>query len=99
MKRFGGLNSVFVDRDGVINEEKVLPIKKYFNSIPGSIDGLILLTDVKYKLVIVTNHAGIARGHYKEEAMRDLHAYMLDSLKASGIKIEGVYFCPITPRV
>lgn len=72
--------------------------KKIFFFLPGSIEGLKLLTDAKYRLVIITNQAGIARGYYKEEAMHDLHAYMLDSLKKSGIKIDGVYFCPHHPE-
>lgn len=99
MKNFGGLNAVFVDRDGVINEEKgYVHQKKDFHFLPGSIEGLKLLTDAKYKLVIITNQAGIARGYYKEEAMHDLHSYMLDSLKTNGVRIDGVYFCPHHPE-
>jgi D-glycero-D-manno-heptose 1,7-bisphosphate phosphatase len=71
--------------------------KKTFNSIPGSIDGLKLLTDAEYKLVIVTNQAGIARGYYTEEAMQALHAYMLDSLKRVSVKVDRIYFCPHHP--
>ena len=75
MTDFSRLNSVFIDRDGVINEEKGYVHRvEDFHFLPGSLDGLKLLTDAKYKLVIVTNQAGIAKGYYPEKIVRDLHA-------------------------
>lgn len=48
MNSFGGLNAVFVDRDGVINEEKDYAHQKNdFHFFPGSIEGFKLLTDAK----------------------------------------------------
>ena len=89
---------VFLDRDGVIN--KKAPKAEYVTSwkdfifLPGAKAALALLTQHHYKIFIVTNQAGIARGLMTELDLEDIHACMEDALIKNDARIEGIYFCP-----
>tara|TARA_B100000900_G_scaffold415209_1_gene444249 strand:- start:1059 stop:1553 length:495 start_codon:yes stop_codon:yes gene_type:complete len=88
--------AVFLDRDGVINQE----IGKYVYKIEdfkfntGLFTALRLLQEYDYKLIIVTNQGGIAKGIYTHDELDELHNFMLEKLLEEGIKIDDVYFCP-----
>ena len=88
-------NCAFLDRDGVINFDK-----GYINSFSkikfrkGVIDGLRLLTREKYLIFIITNQAGIAKGHIKYKELIRLNSDLLIFLKKRGIKITKIKFCP-----
>ena len=60
----------------------------------GVVDGLKLLSEHGYLLVIVTNQSGIARGFYSEEDFLELHKKINQKLKKNGICIDGLYYCP-----
>lgn len=90
--------AAFVDRDGVINEEKNYVYRiDDFNFLPGVFDGLKLLRDAGYLLIVITNQSGIARGYYGERDLHDLHAYMRSQLGLQGIILDAVYYCPHHP--
>ncbi len=89
---------IFLDRDGVIN--KKAPRAEYvkswdeFEFIPGSIEALVLLVEHDYKIFIVTNQAGIARGAMTERNLKKIHANLEKELEKHNVKIEGIYYCP-----
>ncbi len=89
---------IFLDRDGVINKKasKADYIKKWseFEFLPGSIEAIRLLTLAKYKIFIITNQAGIARGMMNTKDLEDIHKRMLRELKNAGANISGIYWCP-----
>ena len=90
--------AVFLDRDGTINVEKDYLYKiEDFEFLPGVIEGLHLLQDAGYLLIIITNQSGIARGYYTEEDYHTLNNWMLRELKSKGISISAVYYCPHHP--
>lgn len=87
--------AIFLDRDGTINIDKNYMYKiEDFEFVENAVEGLKILFDLGYKLIIVTNQAGIGRGYYTEEDLEKLNKYMEDELIKSGIKIEKCYFCP-----
>lgn len=87
--------AIFLDRDGTINIDKNYMYKiEDFEFAEGAVEGLKILYDLGYKLIVVTNQAGIGRGYYTEEDLEKLNAYMEDRLSDAGIKIEKCYFCP-----
>ncbi len=91
--------AVFLDRDGTINVEKDYLYKiSDFEFLPGVIDALKLLQSAGYLLIIITNQSGIARGYYKEEDYENLNEWMLNELKAEGVNIDAVYYCPHHPE-
>ena len=89
----------FLDRDGVINYDKGY-ISSFSNIKfrPGVIKGLQLLTKKKHLIYIITNQAGIAKGHFKLKELLLLNKKLISFLKNKKIKINGIKFCPHHPK-
>lgn len=91
--------AVFLDRDGTINIDKEYLFRiEDFEFLPGAIDALKILQELGFKLIIITNQSGIARGYYTLEDYEKLNSWMLEKLKTQGIDITDVFFCPHHPR-
>ena len=88
----------FLDRDGVINFDygHVGTIDN-FHLIPHSINAMQSLMKLGYKIIIVTNQAGIAKGFYTEDDFHKLMNFMINRLKKYSIKISKYYYCPHHP--
>lgn len=87
--------AAFLDRDGVINKDKAYVSRwEDFELVPGAIQGMRLIQDAGYALVVVTNQSGLARGYYSEAQYQALTRQMLTTLKQAGVKLAGVYHCP-----
>jgi len=88
--------AVFLDRDGVINDGTLYYTYKtedfHFNE--GVFNGLKLLQDAGFLLIVITNQGGVAKGIYSIEDIELVHEFMLQKLSEHGIKIEKVYYCP-----
>ncbi|QFI38973.1 D-glycero-beta-D-manno-heptose 1,7-bisphosphate 7-phosphatase [Moritella marina ATCC 15381] len=91
--------AIFLDRDGVINQDKgyVSQIDD-FEFIDGSIEAMLLLKQHGYLLIVITNQSGIARGYYSEEEFMTLTEWMDWSLADRGVDLDGIYFCPHHPE-
>lgn len=90
--------AVFLDRDGTINVDKAYLSKiEDFEYLPGAIDGLRMLQEAGFILIILTNQSGIARGYYTEDDFQKLNEWMLHDLSKRGIEISKVYYCPHHP--
>ena len=74
--------AVFLDRDGTINVEKHYLYRiEDFVFLPGAVEGMKMLQDAGYYLVIITNQSGIARGYYSEKDFQVLNAWMIEQLR------------------
>lgn len=90
--------AVFLDRDGVINLETDYVHKvDEFYFIDGVFDACREMSKAGYRLIVITNQAGIARGYYTEDDFHQLTKWMLDIFRQQGIEIGGVYYCPHHP--
>ena len=90
---------VFLDRDGTLNFDNGHTHKiSDFKLIDGVNEALKNLQDNGYKLIIVTNQAGIGRGLFSEEDYLKFRNYMHGKLKERGILIFAEYFCPHHPE-
>lgn len=86
---------IFLDRDGTINIDKHYLYKiEDWEFIEGSIEGLQILQKLGFKLIVITNQSGIARGYYTENDAHIIFDYMIKELKKNGVIIEKVYYCP-----
>lgn len=87
------------DRDGTINVDTGhLHEPEKLELIPSTVDIMRGYSDdPDYKVVVVTNQAGIAKGLYTEADMRRLHRYMEDELERLGVHVDAWYFCPHHP--
>lgn len=94
----GGNKAVFLDRDGTINVEKHYLYKiEDFEYLEGALDALKTLSEMGFKLIIVTNQSGIARGYYSENDFKQLDDWMRKDLLDKGIIIADSYYCPHLP--
>ena len=89
------IDSIFLDRDGVINIDEGYTHKwSQFEFIDGVLEALKHLSDLKKNIIIVTNQSGIARGYYTEEEYMLMKKLMLEEMNEFGINILDVYHCP-----
>jgi D-glycero-D-manno-heptose 1,7-bisphosphate phosphatase len=91
-------SAIFFDRDGVINYDHGYVYKREdFDFIEGIFDVARHAHKLNYKLVVITNQAGIARGYYTEEQFHQLTAWMCQKFLVAGAPINRVYFSPYHP--
>ena len=90
---------IFLDRDGVINQEvKYLYKRKDFKFIDGIFEACKVFQLLGYKVIVVTNQSGVARGYYQEEDFHILTKWMLAQFNNRDIDILDVFFCPHGPK-
>ena len=90
---------IFLDRDGTINEEvNYLHRKEDLRILDGVPEAIRLWKAQGYKIVVVTNQAGVARGYYQESDVRALHAYMNELLRGQGAEVDHFFYCPHHPE-
>jgi D-glycero-D-manno-heptose 1,7-bisphosphate phosphatase len=89
--------AIFLDRDGVLNHDKVDYVYSIeeFKIFDGVAEALRLLKDAGYKLIIITNQSGIAKGIYSEKAVYDCFDYLQNE---TGNLIDDMFFCPHHPK-
>jgi len=91
--------AVFLDRDGVINKDVgYLDDFKKFKLLPNVINAIKLLKKFNFKIVIITNQSGVARGYFSEEQLNKIHEKMLKIIEKKGGKIDEIYYCPHHPE-
>ena len=88
----------FLDRDGVLNSKKIN--NGYIGSINdfrwslGAKQAIKYLKSNNFKVVIVSNQSGVARGYFKLKNVREIFKYMQIELKNVNTKFDKYYFCP-----
>jgi D-glycero-D-manno-heptose 1,7-bisphosphate phosphatase len=91
-------NVAFLDRDGVINSSRLnngyVGSLKHFRWVPGAIKAIKFLNEKNYKVVVVTNQSGVARGFFTIKDVKKIHSYIQKKLKENDAKIHAFYFCP-----
>ena len=90
--------AVFVDRDGTINRDvSYCSHPEDFELLPTVNEGIRLLNEHGFKVVVVTNQSGIARGYFTEEMLTRIHQKMRDDLAKDGASVDAIYYCPHHP--
>ena len=90
--------AIIIDRDGILNRKpkKGDYVKNWneFEWLPGAKTALVLLKQAGYKIIIVTNQAGIARGLMTEANLKEIHENMRREAEEAGAGIDALYYCP-----
>lgn len=90
--------ALFLDRDGVINVEKnYVYLIEDFEFVDGIFDLCACAQSLGFKLIVITNQAGIGRGYYTESDFGQLTRWMLEQFTCREICIDRVYHCPFHP--
>jgi len=92
---------VFLDRDGVINEypgdRNYVTSWREFKFLPGSIEGIKKLKKNGFKLFVISNQAGVAKGLYTLKDLEKIDKKMLARLKKDEAALDGIYYCTHHP--
>jgi D-glycero-D-manno-heptose 1,7-bisphosphate phosphatase len=91
--------ALFLDRDGVVNEEVgYLHQTKDVRFVDGIFPLCRTAARLGYRLIVVTNQSGIARGIYSEADFHALMEFMRGQLQAEGVELDAIYYCPFHPE-
>jgi D-glycero-D-manno-heptose 1,7-bisphosphate phosphatase len=90
---------LFLDRDGVLNEDQGY-VHRWadFRWIAGAREAVAAFNAAGWLVIVVTNQSGVGRGYYTEDDMHALHARMSEELAAAGGHIDAFYFAPQHPE-
>lgn len=87
--------AIFVDRDGTLNEEiEYLHEVEKFKLYPRVIGALKSLQDAGFRIVVITNQAGIGLGYFSKEDFYKVNKELLKAARKENLSIDRVYFCP-----
>jgi D-glycero-D-manno-heptose 1,7-bisphosphate phosphatase len=92
------MQTIFLDRDGVINRNRARGdyVKSWeeFQFLPGACDAIARLTKAGFRLLVITNQACIAQGIVSWATVQEIHAQMMQEIALVGGQIEAVLCCP-----
>ncbi len=93
------MRAVFLDRDGVICENRPDHVKNWdeFQFLPGAKNSLAALSRLGLAVVVVTNQAVIGRGMVAADVVDDIHRRMVAEVASFGGRIDRVVYCPHRP--
>ena len=90
--------AIFLDRDGTLHRDTGYLIRfEDFEPLPGVEEALTLMQHQGFRLFVVSNQSGVARGYFSMEAVLDLNQKIQEYFKSKGIDIEEVIVCPHHP--
>jgi len=90
--------AVILDRDGVLNvrmaRAEYVRTPEQFVWLPGALEALRMFNEAGYKVIVVSNQAGINRGAMTQADLDAVTERMMRDVEAAGGRIDGFYFCP-----
>jgi histidinol-phosphate phosphatase family protein len=90
--------AVFLDRDGTINREvEYLSRVSDLELIEGAARAIAMLNRTGFRVAVVTNQSGVARGFLDERKVLEINLALSDMLKKEGAHIDAWYYCPHHP--
>lgn len=92
------MKAVFLDRDGTITRDVNFCRRvEDLEILPGVSEAIHRLNRHSFKVVVVTNQSGVARGFFTENTLSQIHRHMEEKLAERGAFIDAVYYCPHHP--
>jgi D-glycero-D-manno-heptose 1,7-bisphosphate phosphatase len=96
----GNMNrAVFVDKDGTLVHDVPYNVEPSLVQLQEeAADGLKMLKDNGYLIIVITNQSGVARGYFEERDLLRVESQLKLLLKQDGIELDGFYYCPHHPE-
>ncbi|HEX6042882.1 MAG TPA: HAD family hydrolase [Pyrinomonadaceae bacterium] len=92
--------AVFIDRDGTISEEVgYVNHPSRFRLFPYSSEAIRILNDNGWLAILVTNQAGVARGYFSEDVVKQVHTQLESALRNESARLDAIYYCAHHPSV
>jgi D-glycero-D-manno-heptose 1,7-bisphosphate phosphatase len=92
--------AVFIDRDGTISEEVgYVNHPSRFRLFPYSSEAIRILNDSGWLAIVVTNQAGVARGYFSEDVIKQIHRQLEGALHEESARLDAIYYCAHHPSV
>lgn len=89
----------FLDRDGTLNVDyNYVHTPEEWTWCNGAIEALRWMKKHEFKIIVVTNQSGIARGRYSKQDVQHLHQWVDDELAKKDLSIDGWYYAPHHPE-
>lgn len=94
-----GRSALFVDRDGtLIVERHHLGDPDGVDLLPGVAEALRMVRAAGHPVVVISNQAGVGRGHYTLARAHEVMARMRELLRREGVELDAIRFCPHAPE-
>jgi D-glycero-D-manno-heptose 1,7-bisphosphate phosphatase len=92
--------AIFLDRDGVIIENRPAYVRSWADVeiFPLALEALARVKNSGYKIVLITNQAGIGKGLIQPEIAQEINHRLSQEVQKAGGRIDGVFVCPHTPE-
>ena len=90
--------AVFLDRDGVLNEDSgYITRPDELHLLPGSVEAVRALNAAGWRVIVFTNQSGVARGMMTLKMLTAVHDYLRTEIAAGGGRLDAIYACPHGP--
>jgi D-glycero-D-manno-heptose 1,7-bisphosphate phosphatase len=90
--------AIFIDRDGTLNEEVgYITDPAQFRLYDFAADAVRLANEAGWRVIVLTNQSGVARGYFTEDFLRRIHEGMEESLRLQGARVDAIYYCAHHP--
>jgi D-sedoheptulose 7-phosphate isomerase len=90
--------AVFFDRDGTITKDVPYCSRlEDLELLPDVGEGIRLLNEAGYKVILVTNQSGIGRNYFSKDTLEKIHEKMKNYLAKSGAYLDAIFYCPHRP--
>jgi D,D-heptose 1,7-bisphosphate phosphatase len=91
--------AVFLDKDGTLVEDVPYNVDpEWIRLMPGAAEGLRALQAAGFRLIVVSNQSGVARGFFPEEALGPVEKRLQELMAEAGATLAGFYYCPHHPQ-
>ena len=90
--------AIFLDRDGtLIADVGYVRHPDDVRLLPGAADALKRFRDLGFRLVVVSNQSGVARGLFTDHQLQEIHQRLEQVLASDGVRLDAAYYCPYLP--
>ncbi len=94
-----GEKALFIDRDGTLIKEKEF-LKNPADVEPeeGSFEAIRTARRADYKIIVLSNQSGVARGYFTEDMVRSINRRVAEVFDSQNAQIDDIYYCPHLPN-